>query len=445
METQHTKNATLEVDSATIPTSLPKRKIDGLRSLAFVAGLNYVLTTFVVNYMTGRRIVDTSLFISGFISFDFLTLVGWFLVEVSLSFTSLMLITILKIHTWPRIPASIVHYGHLLIPVISTCYICIFWDLALSPRTAGFVEMLVLALKMHSFVHYHRRTPTDKLPSFSDYFMYLLHPTLIYAPSYPRTKRINWGYIVRQSLLCLGAFLVLYVLSTEHIGPTLEASPTANPLQTVASLILPFLAGYILIWFMVFDTILNGFAEISRFAPREFYLDWWNSTTFAEYNRKWNRPVHEWLHRYVYIECQNRYGMSKFTSGMVTFLFSAVAHELFFIVVFKLFRLYFLTLMMLQLPLIIFGEGVKDTLLGNFIFWQGIVLGIPMQVVLYAREAYGGPSMFWTLQVPCFVLVASAATIGGLLMHFAGTKRPSSPKLAPSPPLADPPKTKKTL
>lgn len=39
--------------------------------------------------------------------------------------------------------------------------------------------------------------------------------------------------------------------------------------------------------------------QLTFFADREFYQDWWNSTTFDEFSRKWNVPVHSFLLRHV--------------------------------------------------------------------------------------------------------------------------------------------------
>ena len=39
------------------------------------------------------------------------------------------------------------------------------------------------------------------------------------------------------------------------------------------------------------ECICNGFAELSRFADRQFYEDFWNSTSQDEFARKWNRCV----------------------------------------------------------------------------------------------------------------------------------------------------------
>jgi len=30
----------------------------------------------------------------------------------------------------------------------------------------------------------------------------------------------------------------------------------------------------------------------ASFADREFYQDWWNSTSWDQFSRKWNKPVH---------------------------------------------------------------------------------------------------------------------------------------------------------
>jgi hypothetical protein len=34
------------------------------------------------------------------------------------------------------------------------------------------------------------------------------------------------------------------------------------------------------------ECVCNGFAELSRFADRQFYEDWWNSTNWDQFARK---------------------------------------------------------------------------------------------------------------------------------------------------------------
>jgi len=131
---------------------------------------------------------------------------------------------------------------------------------------------------------------------------------------------------------------VLHVLVESYIKPVLEASPSMTQLEAISHLIIPFTVGYLMIFYLVFDVCCNGFAELTRFADREFYTDWWNSNTFDEFARKWNKPVHEFLLRHVYLESINTYKMSKNNATLLTFLFSSIVHEFFMTFTLKIFR-----------------------------------------------------------------------------------------------------------
>jgi hypothetical protein len=74
----------------------------------------------------------------------------------------------------------------------------------------------------------------------------------------------------------LGLWAVMHVLVDVYITPVLVATPDLTFLEAVTSLILPFTGAYFLIFYIVFDVVTNGFAELTRFADREFYSDWWN-------------------------------------------------------------------------------------------------------------------------------------------------------------------------
>jgi sterol O-acyltransferase len=72
--------------------------------------------------------------------------------------------------------------------------------------------------------------------------------------------------------------------------------------------------------------------------------DWWNSISFDEFSRKWNRPVHTFLLRHVYATTISSYKFSKFSAAFVTFLLSALVHELVMAVVTKKVRMYLFVL-----------------------------------------------------------------------------------------------------
>jgi len=67
----------------------------------------------------------------------------------------------------------------------------------------------------------------------------------------------------------------------------------------------------ILLFFGLLHSWLNAWAELLRFPDRTFYLDWWTSSEFGQYYRKWNIVVHEFLYYYVYFDVQ------KFSGGRV--------------------------------------------------------------------------------------------------------------------------------
>lgn len=84
-------------------------------------------------------------------------------------------------------------------------------------------------------------------------------------------------------------------------------------------------------------------SPICSFADRQFYEDWWNSTSQDEFSRKWNKPVHTFLLKHVYAATIMR-GATKSRALFITFLLSACAHELVMVVVTRKIRMYLFTL-----------------------------------------------------------------------------------------------------
>ena len=74
------------------------------------------------------------------------------------------------------------------------------------------------------------------------------------------------------------------------------------------------------------------------FADRQFYDDWWNSTSWDEFSRKWNKPVHTFLLRHVYASSISSYKLSRSSAMFFTFLLSAAVHELVMAIVTKKIR-----------------------------------------------------------------------------------------------------------
>jgi hypothetical protein len=64
----------------------------------------------------------------------------------------------------------------------------------------------------------------------------------------------------------------------------------------------------------------------------------WNSTSWDEFARKWNKPVHTFLLRHVYRPTRNSYRISRSGAMFLTYLLSALAHELVMVIVTKKIR-----------------------------------------------------------------------------------------------------------
>lgn len=279
-------------------------------------------------------------------------------------------------------------------------------DWPLVPKACFLVEVVVLLMKVHSYFANNRRfmiaqgtqsSQEEKkvvFPSnvsFSNFLDFLLIPTLVYELSYPRTEKIRWNYLFEKIMTGIGICTVLHVIVDVYITPTLTNSPNESTIFVIAELIIPFTFCYLLQFYIVFDCICNAFAEVTKFGDRLFYDDWWNSTTMDEFARNWNRPVHLWLQRHIYLEAIDTFKLSKANAIWITFLFSGVAHELLMILCFKMFRPWLFVCQMAQVPMIIIGRNIKGTRFGNCFFWFGIVLGIPLLCTLYCREYYLTP------------------------------------------------------
>jgi sterol O-acyltransferase len=125
--------------------------------------------------------------------------------------------------------------------------------------------------------------------TFWNYADYLLCPTLCYELEYPRTSGIRWMEVFLKTLAVFGCIFLLTVTSEEFIVPVLiesaarlqkvdSVSEKALILsETISMLLFPFMVIFLLVFLVIFEYILGAFAEITSFADRRFYSDWWNS------------------------------------------------------------------------------------------------------------------------------------------------------------------------
>jgi sterol O-acyltransferase len=191
---------------------------------------------------------------------------------------------------------------------------------------------------------------------------FLFCPTLCYEIEYPRTATIRWSEVFFKALAVFGCIFLLTLTSEEFVVPVLNDASvslltvkgvTEQALilaETTSMLLFPFMITFLLVFLVIFEYLLGAFAEITRFADRRFYSDWWNSCDWLEFSREWNIPVHHFLRRHVYFSSKSYFSAP--VAMFITFLVSALAHELVMSCITKKLRGYGFLLMMLQLPII---------------------------------------------------------------------------------------------
>ncbi|KAF5674321.1 sterol o-acyltransferase [Fusarium heterosporum] len=198
--------------------------------------------------------------------------------------------------------------------------------------------------------------------SFLEHYKWIPLPTLVYEIEYPRSDFIHWPYVLEKFAAMFGVLFVMVQVSQYSIYPvvmkTVEMKENNMPLFVrfqefpglLLDLIFPFMMEYLLVWYLIWETILNILAELTCFADRNFYDAWWNSVSWDQFARDWNRPVHIFLLRHVYHSSISSLKVNKHTATLITFFLSACAHELVMWCLFKKLRGYLLVLQMCQLP-----------------------------------------------------------------------------------------------
>lgn len=157
------------------------------------------------------------------------------------------------------------------------------------------------------FVHLDESTQPRPLPcpEFKKYLYYMFAPTLVYRDEYPRTSKIRWGFVIQHFAEILGSMVYTYCLFDRYCVPVfrelkIKHLTYKSYIRLISICIMPGALIQMMVFFSFLHCWHNAFAEMLRFGDRQFYLDWWNSTSFNVYYRTWNTLVQDWLYTYIY-------------------------------------------------------------------------------------------------------------------------------------------------
>lgn len=245
-------------------------------------------------------------------------------------------------------------------------------------------------------------SPDDVFPNninLKNFFMYTMYPTVVYQIEYPRTPIVRWGYVFEKLCAIFGTIFVMMALAQSSMYPlamkalSLREKSWLSPYERIQQwgfilieYIPSFIVMYLLVFYLIWDAILNCIAELSRFGDRYFYGDWWNCVSWDEFSRIWNVPIHKFLLRHVYHSSMSALQLNKTQATLMTFFLSSVVHELSMYVLFRKLRFYLFFFQMGQLPLVALSSSRlirRNPILGNLLFWIGICTGPSVLCTMY--------------------------------------------------------------
>jgi len=317
------------------------------------------------------------------------------------------------------------HFIYLLIFIITNYII----QPNLSPLLAGASSIFLInfAMKMHSYIitnlhlhidvkkNYEEIVGSNRGPSsfsnspmrsikreyiyprnveLKDYLRFVFAvPMLVYETRFLWIRKRRMLYVLFELfclLLCaLGIILdfSLFILpiTLEHRGDTLRET-----LQDIFHLSIPSLFVWILMFYCFNHCWLNFFSEVVGFSNREFYSDWWNSSSIKVFWRKWNFLYSEWSLRHLYIDSIYYFNVSKRTAEIILFIFNTLVSQLHLSFAFKIGYPFFIIVMICQLSLMFSNKALRNSKRdGNYILWVSLMINLPLLEILYFRSWVG--------------------------------------------------------
>jgi sterol O-acyltransferase len=233
---------------------------------------------------------------------------------------------------------------------VAVSSVVVFWTVFSVPLThfAALVigiEQIRLLMKSYSFIRenaykvvypWHKEDKEGpavwyagqmepQVGSFSAYVYFLFCPTLLYRDRYPRVDGpVNWKNAVGYFVHFLTTIWYMIVLFRYFLFPA--SFKNEDLVQCyISALLLAFLL-LVIIHMCVFHAFSNLASELTRFADRQFYNDWWASTSFSSYYRKWNTIVHDWIYSYMFLDLRAVFS-SKLPAIIFTLFLSSFIHE----------------------------------------------------------------------------------------------------------------------
>lgn len=277
------------------------------------------------------------------------------------------------------------------------------YDLPPASSMALLMEQVRLIMKTHAFVRsnapaalaYKPKSDEDKdvCPSFGHFLYFLFVPTLVYRHSYPRTKRIHWKRVAWHLSEVFGVILYVSFIFERFLIPMFrdygrKHFASEKLVVSIFGAMMPATLAFLCAFFGLLHSWMNAFAEMTQFADRMFYKDWWNSTSYGQYFRTWNLVVHDWLYTYIFKDCCLLFkSKGHLVPKLLVFIVSALVHEYILMFVFRFFYpMLFLAFGIFSASLVFLLSDTSKG--GNLFMWLTLCTGTGILTSMYSLEWY---------------------------------------------------------
>ena len=148
-----------------------------------------------------------------------------------------------------------------------------------------------------------------------------------------RTDKIRWKLVITYFAEVIGCIIYTYCLFDRFCVPVfrnlkVKELNLKSYIHLISICIMPGALIQLMIFFSFLHSWHNAWAEMLRFGDRQFYLDWWNSTSFNVYYRTWNTLVQDWLYTYIYRDLYKVFGKKNRALCQFSVIFiSGLFHE----------------------------------------------------------------------------------------------------------------------
>lgn len=261
-------------------------------------------------------------------------------------------------------------------------------EMGVGCRISLVLEQVRFLMKVHSYWH---SASQKTIPTSMKKFIYFLFaPTLLYKAKYSQLNGpINWKKVVGHSIEFFSVIylkaVIVELLFVPHIMKTSEERGLLSwrifPTTIILTLNLNFLSHYV-----IFHTWQNIWAEILRFADRQFYGEWWSANNFWEYHRLWNSIVYDWLHEYVYSYIHLK-GYSRSIAALTVFGISGIVHEYIIALTLRFFYpVMFAEFFISGIIITLLRSTRKSYSIGNCILLWFLFLGSAIYMIIFSLE-----------------------------------------------------------